>query len=256
MVALASLVFILFLSLMVVRVAAVALTLTGMTREAARFQARSAWTGTGFTTAELEQVVNHPVRREIISFLILLRNAGFVTAASALVLSFVSVEHTGQGWLRIAVLVAALVALWLAARSSWLDKNMSQLIAWALKRYSDLDTRDYATLLHLAGEYGIKELKVDVSDWLAGKTLKSLALPNEGILVLGIIRPDGTYLGAPRGDTTVEAGDRMLVYGRSPTLADIDRRRADASGEEDRRKSIDRRGRIEAEDIATSSPTT
>jgi hypothetical protein len=81
MVAVATPIVVLFLSLIVVRIAAEALALTGVSREA-RFQARSAWIGTGFTTAEAEQVVNHPVRRRIIGLLMLLRSAGLVTAAS------------------------------------------------------------------------------------------------------------------------------------------------------------------------------
>ncbi|HUW03445.1 MAG TPA: hypothetical protein VMW08_13900, partial [Acidimicrobiales bacterium] len=66
-------------SLLVTRVATVMLTLTGMSRESARFQARSAFSGTGFTTTESESVVNHPVRRRIILSLILLGNAGIVS---------------------------------------------------------------------------------------------------------------------------------------------------------------------------------
>ena len=47
-------------SLLVTRVAAIALSVTGLSRESARFQARSAFTGVGFTTSEAESVVNHP----------------------------------------------------------------------------------------------------------------------------------------------------------------------------------------------------
>lgn len=71
----------LFLSLIIVRVATEALILTGLARQAARFQPRSACTGTGFTTAEAEQVVSHPVRRQIISTLMFLRGVGVITAA-------------------------------------------------------------------------------------------------------------------------------------------------------------------------------
>jgi len=87
MIAVSTLLVVLFISLIVVRVASVALTLSGMSREAARFQARSAWTGTGFTTEEAEAVLRHPVRRRIISLLMQLRGVGLVTAASTLMLS-------------------------------------------------------------------------------------------------------------------------------------------------------------------------
>jgi len=40
------------LSLVVTRLATIALSLTGLSSEAASFQARSAFTGTGFTTLE------------------------------------------------------------------------------------------------------------------------------------------------------------------------------------------------------------
>ena len=44
------------LSLLVTRIASVALVHTGLGREAARFQARSAFTGVGFTTSESETI--------------------------------------------------------------------------------------------------------------------------------------------------------------------------------------------------------
>lgn len=57
MVQVASLLIVLLMSLIITRVATVALTLTGMSYSAARFQARSALTGAGFTTNESERVV-------------------------------------------------------------------------------------------------------------------------------------------------------------------------------------------------------
>ncbi len=55
MVALISFLLVVTFSLIVERVATVALTLTGLSRDAAQFQARSAFTGAGFTTGEAEQ---------------------------------------------------------------------------------------------------------------------------------------------------------------------------------------------------------
>lgn len=231
MFAVASLLFVLLLSLIVVRIATVALTLTGVPRAVARFQARSAWTGTGFTTTESEALMGHPVRRQIISVLMLLRGAGLVTAASTLMLSFVAVDERAQGFLRLAVLFTGFVLLWLLARSRLVDNWMSRVIAGALKRFTELDTRDYAGLLHLAGEYAIMEMEVRVGGWLAGKRLEELRLAEEGILVLGISKPDGGYFGAPRGDTTLSPRDVLILYGRSPALVELGKRRAGAGGD-------------------------
>jgi hypothetical protein len=51
------------LSLVITRIATVALAHTGLSSEAARFQARSAFTGTGFTTSEAEQEARERERK-------------------------------------------------------------------------------------------------------------------------------------------------------------------------------------------------
>lgn len=244
MVAIISLVVVLLLSLLVVRVATVALTLTGLSRQSAQFQARSAWTGTGFTTAESEKVINHPVRRRIISWLILLRSAGLVTAASSLVLSFVNVQGTDEGLMRFVWLIIGLVLLWMVWGSEWVSRHMSRVISAALKRYTELDTRDYAAMMHLGGAYSVVELAVREGDWLAEKSLAELKLPDEGVVVLGITRSDGLFIGAPRGSSVTKAGDTLLVYGRSSELEALDRRRADVRGKMDRLSAVAEQRRV------------
>lgn len=238
MVAILSILIVLIFSLLIARIATVALTLTGLSRESARFQARSAFTGVGFTTNEAERVVNHPVRRRILMLLMLLGNAGIVTAVASLVLTFVGVNSTGNWLWRFGFLVLGLSTLWFVATSQWIDRRLTPLISWALKRWSDIDVRDYARVLHLSGDYGVVELQVEEQDWLAGRSLSELELPDEGILVLGIQRQNGDYIGAPKGPARIRAGDTLIMYGRSPVLADLDRRRADWSGELAHQRSV------------------
>jgi len=88
MISILSLLVIITLSILITRLATLALAHTGLSREAARFQARSAFTGVGFTTTESEKVVNHPVRRRILLLLMLLGNAGIVSAITSLLLGF------------------------------------------------------------------------------------------------------------------------------------------------------------------------
>jgi hypothetical protein len=54
------------LSLVITRLATVPLNISGLSWETAKFQARSTFTGTAFTTSESETIMNHPVRRKII----------------------------------------------------------------------------------------------------------------------------------------------------------------------------------------------
>ena len=67
---------ILVFSILITRVASIALTHTGLSRESSKFQARSAFTGVGFTTNESEKVVNHPVRRRILLLLMIPGKSG------------------------------------------------------------------------------------------------------------------------------------------------------------------------------------
>ncbi len=227
-----SIIVVITLSLLITRVAAVALTMTGLSRESARFQARSAFTGVGFTTTEAEKVVNHPVRRRVLMFLMLVGNAGIVTAVASLMLTFTNIESMGGSLWRFIWLALGLTVLWVVGTSKWVDRRVSPLVSWAVKRWSNMDARDYARVLHLAGDYGVIELEVEPEDWLAERTLAELDLSDEGVLVLGVQRPNGNYIGAPKGSTRVHVHDTLILYGRSPVLADLDNRHANAEGEQ------------------------
>jgi hypothetical protein len=249
MFAIISLIVIIVVSIIVVRVATVALTLTGLSTPLARFQARSAFTSTGFTTSETEKVMRHPVRRRIIMTLMILGNAGIVTAISSLIISFVGADSSIGLWLRIALLAAGLSLLWMLVYSEWIDHRISRGIQNALQRWTDLEIRDYAGLLHLTGDYLVVELNVNPDGWLADKKLTELKLDSEGILVLGIEKPDTSYVGAPRGGTRLEVNDRVLLYGKASVLKNLDERRSGAAGNWEHHKAVDEQQRSEQEQV-------
>jgi len=217
-------------SLIVTRIATTALTLTGLSLEVAAFQARSTFTGTGFTTSESEQVVSHPVRRRILSMLMIFRSAGMLTVLMSLILSFGGSADDVHKLTLLAWMTGGVLVLFLLSGSRWVDRGLSRALNWALRRWTDLDLRDYANLLELAGEYGIVELQVEESDWLAGRQLRQCELNSEGITVLGIRRAGGVYVGAPHGPTEIRAGDTLILYGRAEGLRELDNRRAGSAG--------------------------
>jgi len=237
---------VLALSVLITDLASSALTLTGLSRESARFQARSAFTGTGFTTQESEKIVNHPVRRRIVMWLMVARSAGLVTIIISLILSFaVSGTYQERLW-RLIYLVAGVALLWGLRRIPLFSRLLNRFMDWALKKWTDLDTRDYYNLLHLSGDYGVTELQVQEGDWVAGKKLKQCQLADEGVTVLGIIRGDGSYVGAPRGGTDIYSGDTMILYGRVKVLSDLDQRRADLKGEKAHEDAVSEQKKEEA----------
>lgn len=232
MLAVVSLLLIITLSLLITRIAGVALVHTGLSREIARFQARSAFSGVGFTTSEAESVVNHPVRRRIVLALMLVGNVGIVTAMSSLMLSFIDIGNGPSRLLTLTVLMVGVVVLWVAATSQWMDQHVCRWISWALQRYTAIEARDYARLLHLQGDYGVSELHIRSEDWLAGQTLGDTGLVREGLLVLGIECPGGHFIGAPGADVEIRAGDTLILYGRVPQIRELDTRRKGSPGDD------------------------
>lgn len=230
MVAIATVIVVMLVSLLITRVATVAFTLTGLSREAARFQARSALSGTGFTTSEAESVVAHPVRRRIVATLMLIGSAGLVTVIATLMLSFTGAGES-QALHRILALVGGLTGVWLLARSAWVDRRLSWLIAKILDRWTDLDARDYGALLHLAEQYAVGEILVREEDWLAARTLEELDLRDEGVVVLGLTLADGAWVGSPTFDVRIRPGERVVAYGPVAHLRDLDHRRRGAEGD-------------------------
>ena len=244
MIAVTLVLLVLTISMIVIRVASVALVHTGMGREAARFQARSAFTGVGFTTSEAESVVSHPVRRRIVAWLMLAGNVGIVTAMSSLLLSFADMRGSQAVWLSLGVLVAGLISLLLVSSSAWVDRYLCRAISWAFKRFTQIDARDYARLLHLRDDYGVSDLRVQPGEWLAGRTLAEAGLAQEGILVLGIECPGGTFIGAPAQDTEIRELDSLTLYGRTPRIAEIDCRRGDGTGERSHIEAVEEQKNI------------
>lgn len=230
MVAISSLLLIIVLSLLVTRVATVILVASGMSKAAARFQARSAFTGSGFTTSESEKVVDHPLRRRVIMTLMLLGNAGIVASAGSLILGFRG-GGAGHQWQQVLELGLGVLALLFLSRSRAVDRRLTGLIGHFLNEYTDISGRDLSGLLQLAGDYSIHELAVKEGDWAAGRSLGESGLGDEGIVVLGLTRCDGRYVGAPTGASVLRPGDVLVVYGRSEQLKELDARPCGPEGD-------------------------
>ncbi|MCG6154406.1 TrkA C-terminal domain-containing protein [Rubinisphaera margarita] len=239
MIAIVSLLITLFLSLLVTRIAAMALMLTGISSEMARFQARSAFTGCGFTTNESESIVNHPVRRRILMMLMLLGNLGIATVVATVMISLIQVKDTGLQWGTMLVLLGGIIILWLFATSRIIERHLNRVISWSLRRFARLEVRDYVAILQLREGYVVSEMVVQARDWLAERSLRQLRLTKEGVLVLGVQRKEGHYLGAPEADTVLKPGDLLILYGPVHRVQELDERRAGRRGDVAHAEAID-----------------
>ena len=143
-----------FVSFLVIRAASIALMMTGMSEKRAGFQALSAFTGTGFTTKEAEHVVNNPLRRRIISWLMILGNVGIVTVIIAATSSLV----TSEGYLLSINAVVLLVGIYLiykTATHKGFIRRWESYIEDKLVKSHAFEESTTEDLLHLIEGYGL-----------------------------------------------------------------------------------------------------
>ncbi|PIW66133.1 MAG: potassium transporter TrkA [Candidatus Omnitrophica bacterium CG12_big_fil_rev_8_21_14_0_65_43_15] len=223
MIALFSLLVIVLLSIIAVRIGSIALELTGLSSEVASFQAQSAFSGVGFTTAESEAIVSHFLRRRIIRILILFGGAGITTSMATLVLTFVG--QSGQDVaMRAEFLLLGLLVIFLMARSKHLYEFMRIVITKALEKFTRLHIYDYERLFGLEQGYAITKIIVKADSWFRDKRIKDLKLELEGILILAIYRRYKRtikLIGAPHGDEVLKAGDELICYAKEEAVDDL-----------------------------------
>ena len=241
MAAVITLLFTITISILVTRIGAVALALTGLSKEIADFQARSAFTGVGFTTDEAEKVVNHPVRRRILMQLMFWGNIGIAAVIASTIASLGSspadppeqtaLQSTIILLAKLSVVVLGITILYSLFTSQFVDDYISKWVESALRKFTRLDVRDYTSLLHLHDGYVVMELQVNPDDWIAERDLNACSLSSEGVLILGLTRKSGKYVGSPNGTTTIHAGDLLTVYGPSDRLEELDIRKQGYRGD-------------------------
>ncbi len=212
MIAALTLFVVLTLSVIVIRTGAVALRLTGLPEGVARFQARSAFTGTGFTTSEAEAVVNHPVRRRIVSLLMVTGSLGFVSVLATVVVSLgASSGSEGAMMRQLLWLAAVLLALWFVVLNPFVDRVICGVIGRLLARTEGFGGRKPARLLQLPAGHGVTQILVHPESGLAGRQLRELAA--NGVVILGLQREDGSYIDLPGDGEEMRPADEIFFYG-------------------------------------------
>ena len=205
--------------LLVLWFGSIAFEATGLERRKARFQALSALTGTGFTTGEAESVVNHPRRRSIATWLIVLGNAGII-AFLILVIMYIRSGLIAPSLLFIGVVVIILLAVILSIRFGIINKLSNAILALAGKkrRQPYLETEE---ILHEAGRYGVVRLAVG-EEATEGLTLRDTGFLERGVSILAIERKD-EVVSFPEAEQQLLAGDQLLCYGELSQITGMKR---------------------------------
>jgi MFS family permease len=197
-------------SFIVVRIGGLALQLTGIEADVARFQALSAFTGTGFTTTEAERVVRHRTRRRIVTILIILGNAGLVTIIATLVATFTQV--TGYSWffIRLAIIVVSIFILYRLIVTSRFGNRILVLVRKPLLKRILREAPAVEEVYHIGKDWGINLVMIKEKSKNIGRSLADV-MAEEDIEVLAVDRAD-EFLPRPVTKETILEGDRLLVY--------------------------------------------
>ena len=204
------------ISFIVVRIGGLALQLTGMESDVARFQALSAFTGTGFTTTEAERVVQHRTRRRIVTILIILGNAGLVTIIATLVATFTQV--TGYGWFfaRLGIIIISIFVLYRLVIGSRFGNRFLQLVRKPLIKRILRDTPTSEEIFNAGKGWGVSLITIREESKKAGLSLNEL-VGEEDLIILTLEAADD-FISRPSVGEKINVGDRLLVYGRSESI--------------------------------------
>ena len=207
------------ISFLIVRVGSVALMMTGLEKKKARFQALSAFSGTGFTTKESESIVNHPRRRQIVRYLIILGNAGIVTVIVTATTSMTTSRGI-QLPINVFVLIAGVFLIYKIATHKKLTRKLEAFIERKLIKSPVFEEASTEDLLHFLEGYGLIKKIIGENSPLIGTALAEGYLREKGVIVLGIERGKN-WVPIPEAQEIIQAGDQIVVYGSLKILRDL-----------------------------------
>lgn len=208
------------LSMAFTRLAAGALIATGLPPDVASFQARSAFSGAGFTTTEAENVVNNPDSRKIIGTTMFVGNLGTPTLVVTVLVGFLA-PGPGNTVERVMVAISGLVLAVLLVTNRpmqrWLVKVGQREARRRLLPHLDNQVLE---LLAVGDDFVVGAVQVTAGTGPTVRSLRSIddALP--AVRVLGV-QQSGGFFGTPPVDVELAAGDKIIAYGRRSDLQNL-----------------------------------
>jgi hypothetical protein len=194
-----------------------ALIATGVPPDTASFQARSALSGAGFTTAEAETVVNHPTRRKIIATTMFVGSLGTPTLVVSVLVGFVA-PGPASTTERTLVIASGLILMVMAA----INRPIQQLLVGMGQRYANRRlipalADEVNEMLTLGDDMMVGSIQLSEDPGQTYRSLHGMRTALTGVTVLGVQQGDH-YLGESPIDVELHKGDKLVVYGQRERL--------------------------------------
>lgn len=222
---------VLFVSLLIVRIGAIAFQLTGIEWSIAKFQSLSCFTATGFTTKESELITSTRQRRNIAATLIVLGHAGFVTMIAALANSLRAQGILETSFSRpfffmnlrthpfvvpfvnVGVIIIGSYFIYKIFTNTRVAFKMTNALKKRLIKREMFKPVSFEELMLSAEGYGVSKITICSESPLLEKTLFDSGLRKYDITVLAITKK-GLTTPNPAADSKIELNDELLCFGK------------------------------------------
>lgn len=197
--------------------------LSGLTKEQARFQVTSLLTGTGFTTAESEKMLETKKRKRVTRDIMIISYIFNISIISTLITLFTSahISSSDEIFLGLAVSLILLLVLIFSKRITGLrhfvDKSFLHIVGLIyFRRKNTVVTYDYY------GSNLLAEVKLNkIPDYLKNKTLAELNLEKEHDLHILSVKRKNTVITDIKGNFKFHRKDTILLIGGRFTINKI-----------------------------------
>lgn len=191
----------------------------GMGEIQAAFEARSALTGAGYTTAQSQVVVDDPASRDAASTLFIVGYVGPLAILGLLGVSFVA-PSAEDPELRATVLIGFLILFAVLNRFGLLNRigrRPARFIATHLFR------AHIRSPWIVFGDHAVAGLFVSPSSPLVGRRLDQRPFGDHEVTLLGIQRRGGSTVNdlAAHPHETIQAEDTLVTYGPATDLSNL-----------------------------------
>jgi len=221
MYAVATFLIVALLSLLFTRMITGALIATGMPPQVAAFQARSAFTGAGFTTAEAENVVNHPQRRRLISTTMFVGNLGVPTLVVTVLLGLLAPGpgDTSTRLLSTAIGVAVLVVLAFTPPVTRFFVSLGRKVTEPMLHRAL--TGEAVPEYYLDDSWAVYSLPLGQDVSLRSIRGVQQALPEVRVLGIRQSGSRGQFQGGPPLDLALSAQDQLIVLATGEQIHEL-----------------------------------